>query len=220
MPQINLLLSGVGKKKKVKSLEIPSIELTKVNSVFLPISYLAIAFLLFIWLIISFVIVKDKRELVALENKKSKLTASPQEINLANLKKQQLTTKSALLDELSSRKFFWFEKLARVALFVPDGVWLNEISLDKDNTPSSPAEAKKEKNAGELPLDKYILTIKGSAFAYKIQDAVTLIGKFNNLLKEDKNFAKDFSEVTLSGVSKSSISKTDIMNFEFNLNIR
>jgi Tfp pilus assembly protein PilN len=215
MPQINLLTTASSKKKKVKALESPSIELTKVTSAFLPFFYLTIAILVFIWLILSFVVIKDKKELALLEKKRSSLSASPKEISEINQKKEQLTKKSLLLDDLSSVKFFWAEKLARIAEFIPDGIWLTEISLDRINLPSS--EAKKEKDSQP---DKYVLKLRGCAFAYKIQDAVTLIGEFNNLLKADEKFFKDFSEITLKNVAKSSIAKTDIMNFEFNLFLR
>ena len=215
MPQINLLPTVPGKKKKAKSLEIPKVELTRVTSVFLPISYIVIAILVFVWLIFSFFVLKDKKELAALDKKTGNFSVSPQEIQKINLKKEQLKSKVALLEALSSRKFLWAGKLESIAEFVPEGIWLTEVSLDILIMPSSNTSKEKENKQ-----DRYMLTIKGSAFAYKIQDAVSNIGKFNNLLKENESFFKDFVAVELNNVAKATIGKTDIMNFEFDLSIR
>lgn len=216
MPQINLLLTDSSKKKKVKSLESRKEELSRASSAFLSISYVAIGILVFVWLVIAFLVFKDKRELSILEKRKNNLTASPQEISQINLKKEQLNERLALLSDLSSRKFLWAQKLERISEFIPDGIWLTEISLDRVTSPA--ADAKKEKTKSkDIAADKYIFVIKGRAFAYKIQDAVTLIGNFDNLLKEDKDFSQDFSEIKLSNVAKASISKTDFMSFEFDL---
>ncbi len=215
MPQINLLVTVAGKKKKAKSLESPQIEIAKVAPFFIPISIVMSVVLIICWLILSFFTIKDKKELAALENKKGNLTASVQEIKETSSKREMLSKKVELLDNLSSRKVFWSEKLKNIADAVPQGVWLTEISLDKLNI--FPKEKKEEGNG---QADKFMLTIKGRAYAYKIQDAVTYIGKFNNLLKEDESFFKDFTSVELSSVAKSSVGKTDIMNFEFSLNLR
>jgi Tfp pilus assembly protein PilN len=217
MPQINLLLTASSKKKKAKALEVSKVELTKAISIFLPISYVAVAILVLVWLIFSFLVMRDKRELAILDQKKSSLTVSPQEIQQVALKKEQLNNKMELLENFSSRKFIWSEKLEKISEFLPDGIWLTEISLDQLAFSSS--EEKKDKEKIVL-LNKFMLTIKGSAYAYKIQDAVSSIGKFNNLMKETEEFSKDFSEITLFNVAKASIGKTDVMNFEFNLMVR
>ncbi len=217
MPQINLLLTAAGKKKKARSWEGPKAELTSAAPAFVPILYVIIAILLLVWLVLSFIITKEKRELSILEKKVNSLTVSPAQIKNINLNKEQLSNKAVLLENLSSRKFFWAEKLEKISDFVLRGIWLTEISLNK--LVSAATDSKKEKGKENQP-DRYMLTIKGCAFAYKIQDAITLIGKFNNLLKEDEDFSQDFSKIKLNNVAKSLIGKTDIMNFEFNLILR
>ncbi|MDP2940175.1 MAG: hypothetical protein Q8O13_08870 [Candidatus Omnitrophota bacterium] len=215
MPQINLLSSGYSKKKRIKSFEPTRIDIAKSISFFLPVSYIVIIILVCIWLILSFISFKDRNELKALEKRLVAASADPKEISEISLKKDSLRRKMELLENLSTRKFFWWDKLSQIAEFMPDGVWLTEISLEK-STPSV-SDKKKEK---EIIMDEYVLIIKGSAFAYKIQDAVNLIGKFNNSLKQDEKFAKYFSDIILSNVAKSSVGKTDIMNFEFQLILR
>lgn len=215
MPQINLLSSSYSKKKKKdKPLKIPRAELSKISSSFLPVSYAAIIVLSSIWLILSFVVLKERKELANLEKKERALSASPQEINQLILKKDSLNKKIVLLDKLSSRNFFWSDKLRQIAEFIPDGVWLREISLDRKILKVEDSKKK------EVSLPLYLLNIKGGAFAYKIQDAINLIGQFNNSLKQDEQFTKDFSNVKLETVAKSTIAKTDIMNFEFKLDLR
>ena len=217
MPQINLLLTASSRKKKVKSPEAPKAELAKAIAIFLPISYAAVTILVLIWLILSFLVMRDKKEFAILDQKKSNLSVSPQEIQQVALKKEQLKNKTELLENFSSRKFSWSEKLEKIAEFLPEGVWLTQISLDQLAMLSGEAE----KDKGDIILlNKFRLTIKGSAYAYKIQDAVSSIGKLNNLMKEIEEFSKDFTEIKLFNVAKASIGKTDIMNFEFNLSVR
>ncbi len=215
MPQINLLIASTGKKKKVKPSEALQIELPKVASNLLPFLYVIIAVLMIAWFILSFVIMKDKKELANLGKKKGNFSVSISEIKQVSLQKELLKKRVELLESLSSRKVFWSSKLEQVAEFIPQGVWLTEISLDK----LEPA-TKGTKKDKESQLDKFMLSIKGSAYAYKIQDAVSYIGNFNNLLKNNEDFARDFSAIELSNVAKSSIGKTDIMNFEFGLSLK
>ena len=162
---------------------------------------LGISLIIWVTLLIN-VSVKEKifRDL---EAKTSVLASNPKEIEKISSERAGLEKKVKLIDELSSRKFFWFEKLNQVGTIIPNGIWLTEVY--------SKAGPKNANGIGE----KTLFIIRGIAVAYKIDDAVALIGDFIKKLQADQNFSKDFSDIKLNTVSKGSVGGLDVMRFDF-----
>jgi Tfp pilus assembly protein PilN len=117
-------------------------------------------------------------------------------------------------------KFIWSEKLEEISRVIPFGVWLTSISLEKrraSDTENS-FESRTFKFLGLMGQSKgqyLVFLIKGNAVAPTIPQEIDLIGKFNEALKKSELFFKDFYDVELKNVAKSSIANTDVMSFEF-----
>ena len=215
MPQINLLspVSTARKRdreqKAVASIKISSPKLSGIihfpDNAVRNISICA-GVLFVIWLFL-FINVKVKQGALAkLEKEVTALAADPKEMENLRNERAALEQKVKLIDSLSSRKFFWFEKLAYLADLIPGGIWLTDASSRQERiTPSSDPASFEETT---------VFVIKGTAVAYKIDDAVTLIGEFIKNLQNSENFAKDFKEIKLNNIAKGTIGGLDVMQFD------
>jgi hypothetical protein len=215
MPQINLLSSTLSKKpKQVKNFDLPKVD---VLSLFRPV-FTATIPLLAIFIVISLVLFvfagKKSSDLAKLTEKEKGLVVDPQELVKLNQRKSALQKKIALLSELSSQNFYLVDKLNDINDCLPNGVWFSQISLEQRKAaPVSSGTTVKMEDAVDRVGHRF-LTIKGSAIAPQIDDAVSFIGEFVNTLKQKTAFSQDFAEIKLNAIYKSSIGKTDVMNFE------
>ncbi|MDD5476640.1 MAG: PilN domain-containing protein [Candidatus Omnitrophica bacterium] len=101
-----------------------------------------------------------------------------------------LTSQDASLTQLlTSQRILWAQKLNKLSLNLPAGVWFNDISLVKQN-----------------------LTIQGSVISLKMEE-LNLINKLLDSLKADNGFFKDFAGLELSSVQKRSIGSYDVADF-------
>ena len=115
----------------------------------------------------------------------------PQREMLNNLKKgyDVLTSDARLIQELDKRRIIWSEKLNRMSLDLPSGIWFNEIQV-------SPKE----------------LVLKGSAVSLQ-KEEMSLIKIFLDTLKGDTRFLRDFSSLELGAVQKRQIGGYDVVDF-------
>ena len=162
--------------------------------------------LIVIWLFL-FINLKSKQSTLAkFEKEFAALAADPKEMENLRNERTALEQKVKLIDNLSSRKFFLFEKLKLLGGLIPSGIWLTDISSRQERVTSSTDPANFE--------EKTVFIIKGTAVAYKIDDAVTLIGEFIKKLQNQESFAKDFTEIKLNNIAKGTIGGLDVMQFD------
>lgn len=114
----------------------------------------------------------------------------------ADLSQEQLVTIKGSWDTkvcfaftLTTSRIFWTEKLSRIALVVPEEIWIMNLEAS-DTTAPSGASA---------------VTLRVEGYAGQASDGETLGGpaKFVNLLLSDGVFMKGFDSVVLSRVGKS-----------------
>lgn len=221
MPQINLLSPGINfKKKETKGILLtdPHQEFQSISKALIISSSVCLVFLLVFWLILSFQKSTKEKQLVGLREKFKTLAINPKEIDSLNKEKLALEKKIQLIDTLSSRKFYYFEKLQQISDLIPDGIWLVEISIrtEKKQMPSGKNKDKnKDKDTGKDIFEKTTLVIKGKAVADTIQEEVESVDIYLDNLKNSNDFAKDFSEIKLNSVAKSTAGNKDIMTFDF-----
>ncbi len=96
---------------------------------------------------------------------------------------------AGLTQLLISQRALWAQKLNKLSLNLPAGVWFNDILLVKQN-----------------------LTIQGSVVSLKMEE-LNLINRLLDSLKADNEFFKDFASLELSNVQKRSIGSYDIADF-------
>ena len=209
MPQINLLSPTLSKKiKKVKTFELPKVDASSLYPAIFSATIPLLVFLVIVSLVLFVLVTKKNNDLQGLINKEQDLAIDPQELVKFNSRKTALQKKISLLSDLSSQPFYWADKLSDISDSLPNGVWLTEISLKQHKVFREISPSKKEE------MEQKILTIKGSAIAPQIENAVSFIGELVNTLKQKTAFSQDFAEIKLSAIYKGSIGKSDVMNFE------
>lgn len=98
---------------------------------------------------------------------------------------------SAAAQKLFEERICWSEKLNKLSLSLPEGVWFNEISLNQNS-----------------------FVLKGAVISLK-KEEMALINAFLDSLKQDKDFIRDFSILEIDVAMRKIIGGYEII--EFNL---
>ncbi len=122
----------------------------------------------------------------------------PQRKLLEDFKKESdgLSGDAQLIKQLGLGNISWAEKLNKLSLSLPAGIWLNELTLAKK-----------------------ILTLRCSTVSLK-KEELTLINKFIDNLKGDAEFFKDFSNLELGPIERRVIAGYDIVDFTLTGNLK
>lgn len=115
----------------------------------------------------------------------------PQRKALENFNKEYDSQSSdvRIIQQLISSKIDWSQKLNKLSLNLPSGVWFNEISVSQRN-----------------------FILKGSSLSLQ-KEEVGLINKFIDNLKSDAEYFKDFNELELGPMQRRTIAGYDIVDF-------
>lgn len=97
---------------------------------------------------------------------------------------------SGLQSDSSAAWLNWSEKLNKLSLVLPAGIWFNEISL----TPAG------------------VFTLKGSVISMK-NEQMNLIKKFIDSLKKENGFFADFSSFDLASTGIKTLGGYDVVEF-------
>ena len=180
MIEINLLPEEL--KTKTKKINIKS-------QYFLYLIPLAFGILIFMHLYLSAVGIIKNYQFSALNNKWKKL--QPQREMLKNLSKEYevLSADAKVIQQLNIRRLNWSEKLNKLSLDLPSGIWFNEIALSRKD-----------------------FILKGSVISLQKQE-MSLINKFIDNLKKDAAFFKDISDLELSSAQIKAIGGYDVFDF-------
>ncbi|MFH1360313.1 MAG: hypothetical protein ABIJ41_04660 [Candidatus Omnitrophota bacterium] len=213
MAQINLLLPGYGSGKteaRKVTFKDPKAEFLNISKPLIVYSCISLGLVLVVGIFLSFNLSSKTKILNNLKEQEKALKINPKEIEKIKNERAFLERKVHLIDALSSRDFYYYEKLQLIADLIPDGVWLTEIYSRKEGSASAGRSADKK----SLGLEKNVFTIKGIAVSEKLDDAVTLIEKYIELLRSNQEFSKDFGEIKLNNSNLGSVGKQDVMNFD------
>ena len=118
----------------------------------------------------------------ALEPQRKMLTDFSQEY--ASFSEDEKTVLQAVQQRVA-----WAEKLNKLSLFLPSGVWFNEIAFSSGN-----------------------FTLKASVISLQ-KDEMGLINKFIDSLKNNPGFFKDFTALEIGSVNKRNIASYEIADF-------
>ncbi|MCX5701948.1 MAG: PilN domain-containing protein [Candidatus Omnitrophica bacterium] len=152
-----------------------------------------VAIFIFINLYLATVNIAKNLQLSYFNNKWKRLGA--QRKTLEDFRKKYdvlFSADSKIIQKLVAQKISWPEKLNKLSLSLPSGIWFNELSF-------------KEKS----------FVLKGSAVSLQ-KEEMNLINKFIDNLKKDKVFFKDFITLELSSVQRKVIAGYDILDFILN----
>lgn len=128
-------------------------------------------------------------QLCRLNNKWNSL--EPQRKILEGFNKEYaITSEDALIiKQLIERRISWSEKLNKLSLLLPSGIWFNDISIS--------------------PKD---LTLSGSVVSLQ-KEEMNLIKKLIDNLKNDASFFKDFTNLELGSMQRKTIGGYDVLDF-------
>jgi Tfp pilus assembly protein PilN len=138
---------------------------------------------------LGFVSFSFQGRLRALNKEWSGLESQRQKIGSYKSETEVNSQDSLIIDELTTKSIRWSEKLNRLSLDLPPGVWFNDIAISRKS-----------------------LEIKSSVFSLD-SNGVDLINKFLYNLKNDKEFFKDFISVETGNMVTKKLGSYEVMDF-------
>lgn len=136
----------------------------------------------------AFIIIKNY-QFHLLNNKWKSLEPKRKILENFKNKYELLSADVQAIQQLIAQRINCSEKLNKLSINLPSGVWFNEISISSKD-----------------------FILKGSVVSLKKEEMV-LINKFMNNLKNDASFSKDFSNLELSSIQRRTVSNYDIVDF-------
>lgn len=106
-----------------------------------------------------------------------------------NKKYESESEDTRMIRQLIGSRLNWAQKLNKLSLNLPAGVWLNELAVSKEN-----------------------FILKGSSLSLQ-KEEVSLINKFMDNLKNDTEYFKDFQELELGPMQRRTLAGYDIVDF-------
>jgi len=115
----------------------------------------------------------------------------PERRSVEEMKKESnvLLEDAKTIQDFSTKRINWAQKLNKLSLDLPGGVWLEEISVSVTD-----------------------LKLKGSVVSLQ-KEEVNLINKFLNNLKKDLDFSKDFTSIELGNMQRKVVGSFDVVDF-------
>lgn len=184
MIEINLLPEELKSKTKVKitgaGLEVKH---------FLYLIPFVLGILISVHIYLGVLSIIKNNQLRVLNNKWRIL--EPQRKILDNFNKEYaaVSEDATAIKQLAQQRINWAENLNKLSLYLPSGIWFNEISISQKD-----------------------FVLEGSVVSLQ-KDELGLVNKWINNLKNDRDFFKDFSAIELSSVQKKTIGTYDVVDF-------
>lgn len=106
-------------------------------------------------------------------------------------KKENLTLSAdaKIVQRLISQRINWAEKLNKLSIDLPQGIWFNDLSL----------------NQKEFVLKAAVISLE--------KEEMNLINQFMNNLKNDTTFIKDFNSLELGSVQRRTVGGYEVVDF-------
>ncbi len=185
--EINLLPEGLKLKAKGKNIGAGLTGLKP--KYFLYIIPLIFGILLCVHIYLSVTTIIKNTQLSALNNKWQK--SQPQRKALEDFNKEYsvVSEYTLALQKLIQGKINWAQKMNKLSLDLPSGVWFNEISISGGN-----------------------LVLQGSVVSLEKQEMALIKGFIDNL-KNDPGFFGDFNNLDLSSVQDKAMGGYNIVDF-------
>ncbi len=192
MIEINLLPEELRVKIKTKSVEHFTVSKPAAFSQEQLFVY-AIPILLFVLvcahIYFAVIFISKNNQLVVLNRKWVQLEPQKKGLDEFNNEYSSVSQDASLAQLLTGKRILWAEKLNKLSLNLPAGVWFNEITISVKD-----------------------IIIQGSVISFA-KEEVNLINKLLENFKEDSEFSKDFVSFELSNVQKKNVGGYDIADF-------
>lgn len=128
-------------------------------------------------------------QLNSLNNKWQMLKPQRKLVEDFNKECEGLSQDAKIIQQLISQRINWSEKLNKLSLNLPSGIWFNEISLSRKD-----------------------FVLKASVVSLQ-KEEISQIYKLTDNLKNDRDFFKDFNDLELSSVKRKVVGGYDVVDF-------
>lgn len=186
MIEINLLPPELRSKSRKVEATKPSAKQPSYLLYLIPV-FFGLLVCIHIYLAIAGVV--KSQQLRLLDNKWKSLEARRKEV--AEFKKEFEASADSIsaIEQFTNQRINCAEKLNKLSLYLPNGVWFVDLSLDGK-----------------------ILILKGSTVSM-LREELSLINNFMDSLKKDNAFFGDFNSLELSSIQRRVIGSYDIVDF-------
>ncbi len=182
MIEINLLPEELKTKTAAKKINLEP----KHILYFVPVIF---GILVIAHIYLALINIKNSYQLRALNNQWQKLAPQRQILETAKQEYDVLSADAAVIRQLANLRINWAEKLNKLSLNLPPGIWFSEISLTDKN-----------------------FILKGSVVSLQ-KEEMGLINRLLNNLKNDAGFFRDFTNLDLSSAQRRVIGGYDTVDF-------
>lgn len=128
-------------------------------------------------------------QLRILDNKWRSLEPQRKILDNFNREYAVISSDSLAIKQIIEQRINWAQKLNKLSLYLPSGIWFNEISVSGKD-----------------------FILQGSVVSLQ-KDEMSLIKKFIDSLEDDAAFFNDFNTIELSSVQKKTIGTYDVVDF-------
>lgn len=192
MIKINLLPQELRVKTKIKDQEYKAIikQLAfNQNQLFVYAIPVLLGLLVCLHVYFAAVSISKNGQLLALNRKWVELAPQKKALDEFNNDSSAISADSSLMELLNSKRILWAQKLNKLSLNLPSGVWFEAITV----------------SAKEI-------VIQGSVISLTKKE-INLINKLLENLKIDNEFSRDFISFELSNVLKKNVGGYDVADF-------
>jgi len=192
MIEINLLPEELRVKNKTKSLEHETVTRPGAFSpdqLFVYAIPVLLGVLVCVHIYFAVISILKNGQLAALNRQWVELEPQKKALDKFNNEYSATSADASLVALLNSKRILWAQKLNKLSLNLPSGVWFDEISISAKD-----------------------ILIRGSVISLA-KEEVNLINKLLENLKADSEFSKDFVSFELSDVLRKNVGGYDIADF-------
>ena len=192
MIEINLLPEEVRVKTKTKNLEHATITKPAIFSqkqLFVYAIPSLLGLLVCVHICFAVISIYKNSQLIALNRKWVEFESQKKALDEFNVEYSATSQDASLAQLLTSKRILWAQKLNKLSLNLPSGVWFNQIII----------------NAKDIVIHGSVISLT--------KEEINLINQLLENLKKDSEFSKDFTSFELSDVQKKNIGGYDIADF-------
>lgn len=151
--------------------------------------FLVFGISVFLHIFLTMLNIARSRQYQLLINKWEGLLPQRKEVEKLRQEYEILLADAQIIQQLTSQRINWAEKLNKLSLCLPSGVWFDALTV----------------------LNKQF-ELRGSAISLQ-KTEMDLINRFLSSLKNDAGFFKDFNNLELSSVERKEIASYEVVTF-------
>ena len=156
---------------------------------FMPIVFLVVIIVLAIHVLLGMVSVYKRIQAISLNSRWQKAQPKIQEMEKLKAELRKKNQQINFLNSILERRFYASAVLNKINRAIPEGLWLNRLSIKKDS-----------------------FIMEGSVFNFGI-DEITMLNNFFNDLKKDDFFKLNFDNLDLASVRRRQVKDYEIVDF-------